>query len=433
MSAGRVIKGAAALAAIVVAALLSLPAVSPAATFDVNTPLDEDTSAGTNCSLREAITAANTDGDHNDCLGDGTGVDDGPDTIELDNGVDYLRSIMDSGADEDTNATGDLDIIDAGGGQEEDLTITAPGPAGANISGNLLENGGRVIHVVSADAILTISRVEIEQGRTLNPGPGAGIFSFGTLNISDSLVTNNVSEEDGGGIENAGGTVNATNVTITENSAWRHGGGLANVLGTSNLYNVTISDNEADNNGDATVGLGGGITNPLGTVSLRNTIVAGNTQHFTTPNTAPDCSGTIAVVANNLIGNPTGCTPTGGTGNLIGVSNPGLAFSPAENGGPTRTVALLAGSPARDTGNPATPGTGGNSCLGADQRGVARPLGAFCDIGAFEATPIPPAAGTPAAGTPTTTGTTTKKKCRKKKRKRSASAAKKKCKKKKRK
>ena len=51
---------------------------------------------------------------------------------------------------------------------------------------------------------------------------------------------------------------------------------------------------------------------------------------------------------------------------------------------PPATHALQSGSPAIDAGNPATPGSGGNACEPTDQRGVARPQGAACDIGAFE-------------------------------------------------
>jgi hypothetical protein len=54
----------------------------------------------------------------------------------------------------------------------------------------------------------------------------------------------------------------------------------------------------------------------------------------------------------------------------------------ANNGGPTDTQALLAGSPALDAGNNST-------CLATDQRGVTRPQGPACDIGAFEAF-VPP-------------------------------------------
>jgi len=44
----------------------------------------------------------------------------------------------------------------------------------------------------------------------------------------------------------------------------------------------------------------------------------------------------------------------------------------------------MAGSPAIDAGNPATPGSGGNACQATDQRGVSRPVGMRCDMGAYE-------------------------------------------------
>jgi hypothetical protein len=72
----------------------------------------------------------------------------------------------------------------------------------------------------------------------------------------------------------------------------------------------------------------------------------------------------------------------------------------ADNGGSTLTRALFVGSPAIDAGNPAAPGSGGLACEATDQRGVARPVGPRCDIGAFEGsvttTTICPAA--PSAG-----------------------------------
>src|SRR6185295_15730292 len=52
-----------------------------------------------------------------------------------------------------------------------------------------------------------------------------------------------------------------------------------------------------------------------------------------------------------------------------------------DNGGPTETIALLTGSPAIDA-------SGGRTCVATDQRGVARPQGNACDIGAFEAQSI---------------------------------------------
>ena len=56
----------------------------------------------------------------------------------------------------------------------------------------------------------------------------------------------------------------------------------------------------------------------------------------------------------------------------------------ASNGGPTQTHALLPASPAVDAGDPAAPGSGGTACAASDQQGTLRPLGAKCDIGAYE-------------------------------------------------
>src|SRR5262249_62138661 len=79
------------------------------------------------------------------------------------------------------------------------------------------------------------------------------------------------------------------------------------------------------------------------------------------------------------------CTSVGDTtSNILGV-DPKLG-SLADNGGPARTNALLATSPAIDAGDPAPPGSGGAACRGTDERGVPRPQGARCDIGAFEFT-----------------------------------------------
>jgi hypothetical protein len=69
----------------------------------------------------------------------------------------------------------------------------------------------------------------------------------------------------------------------------------------------------------------------------------------------------------------------------------------AANGGPTETVALLPGSPAIDAGDPAGCTNALEEPLAVDQRGVTRPQGARCDIGAYELVqlPAPPAGSAP--------------------------------------
>ncbi len=146
------------------------------------------------------------------------------------------------------------------------------------------------------------------------------------------------------------------------------------------LSNSTITANTAG-------GRGGGIRN-LGAANFQNTIIARNEA-----DTGPDCSssasrgGTLTSLGYNLVGAGTGC-PSSAMGDHQTV-DPADVFTPVlgplqDNGGPTDTHALLAGSPAIDAGNPAgcTDDTG--ATLTTDQRGVIRPQGTDCDIGSFE-------------------------------------------------
>ena len=140
------------------------------------------------------------------------------------------------------------------------------------------------------------------------------------------------------------------------------GGGLCNV-GTAVLSNATIAANVLS-----------GVDND-GQLVVRNTILA--------ENAGTDCSGVLTSHGFNLFRNPSGCLIAGNTsGDLVGM-DPALGLL-EDNGGPTPTHALLAGSAALDTGNPAAPG-GPAGCESTDQRGVSRPQGFRCDIGAFEA------------------------------------------------
>ncbi|MEX0726234.1 MAG: right-handed parallel beta-helix repeat-containing protein, partial [Planctomycetaceae bacterium] len=191
----------------------------------------------------------------------------------------------------------------------------------------------------------------------------------------------------GGGIFNWYGTLTVTNSTIIGNSTTNTGntgGGLSN-YGTTTITNSTISGNAATN--------GGGIYNS-GTVTVANTIISGNSA-----GTGAEFRnfGTFNADANNLFGHSgltnadafTGFTPgasditatSDGTDPtaLAGILNTSLAF----NGGPTRTHALVVGSPAINAGDN-THAFG----LTSDQRGTpfVRAFGTV-DIGAYEMQP----------------------------------------------
>src|SRR5262249_11931407 len=185
------------------------------------------------------------------------------------------------------------------------------------------------------------------------------------------------------------------------------GGAISNDSGaTVNIHHSTISLNNAQggnsgvNEGSAdkpprlvAEGTGGGIRVGSGSVTLDNTIVAGNTaangagDTTGAPTPGPDVDGTVTSNGHNLLGNTTDATGFTGTGDLTGL-NPMLAAL-ADNGGPTRTMKLLPGSPAIDAGVAA----------GAtfDQRGKPRtfddpavpkaPTSDGTGIGAFELQP----------------------------------------------
>ena len=147
--------------------------------------------------------------------------------------------------------------------------------------------------------------------------------------------------------------------------------------------------------------LGGGVSISSGSITLGNTIIAGNT----TANSSPDADGPITSLGHNLIGMIDGSSgwvasdKTGGTG---GNTNPPNPLDPrlnplGNNGGTTQTRLPLPGSPALDAGDDAICNqTGPGTVNKLDQRGVARPIGAHCDIGATEGTGglIAPVAGT---------------------------------------
>ena len=127
------------------------------------------------------------------------------------------------------------------------------------------------------------------------------------------------------------------------------------------ILNSTVNSNDAGIDG-------GGIHNFSGALTVNNTIVSNRT-----PN---DCSGVDpeeAALRHNM--DSDGTCGLAGAGDLSN-TNPKLGPLQA-NGGPTLTHALLAGSPAIDAGD-------NTACPSRDQRGYVRPVGAACDIGAYE-------------------------------------------------
>ncbi len=143
--------------------------------------------------------------------------------------------------------------------------------ANLRISGN----NTRRVFLVNAGAGLTLDSVTVMNG---NASDGSGIYNDGTVNITNSTISNNSTNSTfagGGGVfNNDGGTVNITNSTISNNSANSSdgGGGIFN-RSTLIITNSTISNNSAN----FSLGGGGGIYNDIdGTINITNSTIANN-------------------------------------------------------------------------------------------------------------------------------------------------------------
>jgi len=194
------------------------------------------------------------------------------------------------------------------------------------------------------------------------------------MTVTYSTVSGNAADHDvgqGGGIYNEAydGNLTVTNSTISGNSAsW--GGGIMVSIGPVAVINSTISGNIVFNEYNH----GGAIYSDSGLpLILQNTIVANSV--------GDNCWGTVTNNGNNL---EDGATCGWGFDNGSMSSTDPMLGPLANNGGPTKTMKLLAGSPAIDAGNASF--CSASPVSGVDQRGVNRPLGSGCDIGAFETT-----------------------------------------------
>ncbi|HEV7646305.1 MAG TPA: choice-of-anchor Q domain-containing protein [Pyrinomonadaceae bacterium] len=238
-------------AALTALIVLSFSIGVAAATFVVNTTADTlDTNlgngicedAGSNCSLRAAISEANALA--------------GPDIITLAATI-YTQSIPNDGVNE-TNLNGDLDITSA-------ITINGVSQAATIIEAatSRLSANDRVLDV-RPGGNLTLNNVTVRHGRPVSgvPPHGGGIHSSGTLSLTDVTVTDN---ETGGG-EGAGG-----------------GGGIGNEGPSITLTNTTVTGNFVNNVGGTAYGGGfSSFTTPPdvpAAITISNSTISGNFTH----------------------------------------------------------------------------------------------------------------------------------------------------------
>lgn len=282
---------------------------------------------------------------------------------------------------------------------------TRPSPSGGG--GAIYVDGG-----LNSQGRIVIRRTRMSNNVSANEGGGLFVQLYGNdrLIFDQNIIARNTSSGtqggSGGGIfilgSGAGTTANIQTSTFSSNTASGLGGGiwLGNGLNAT-LTNNTIANNQAVNP-NVNGGQGGGVAVVNNArVTINNTTIANNFASSFNGGMIGDAAVTIrnTIIANNRAGNPFGirnnCSAlmTNGGNNIefpqrtadandsscaqgTIVVNP-LFGAFVNNGGTTRTIALQPGSPAVNGGNNAT-------CAATDQRGVARPRGGVCDVGAFE-------------------------------------------------
>lgn len=390
--------------------------VAQAAIYTVTKTADtNDGVCDSDCSLREAIAAANASADN--------------DIIEFSTLFSSPQTITLSGTELVIGANGSL-------------TINGPGANLLTISGN---NASRIL-VSSANAVININNLRFTAGNgagAANSGRGGAIYNFGgTMVISNSIITGNTAAN-GGGLNNAASSSPAVNANLTlnncivsNNTSTSSGGGLQNfststvtinnslfvgntsggsvggggaqLNGGIRITNSTFANNNSPGGsgggiysngtlgavltnvtivGNTSTSAGGGINRATTNVNfyIRNSIVAGNNGAASSPDVANSTNG-IDSEGNNIIGNVG--TSTGWESSDLLNTNPML--NPlGNNGGFSNTFLPMPGSPAINNGqncvvnqsctanNPPIP-------VNTDQRGVNRPQGGTVDIGAVE-------------------------------------------------
>ena len=380
------------------AVLFILPIVAQPAQINVTTLLDEDVD-NANCSLREAIVAANTDAANKGCSA-GLGADTIRFTVQ---GIIVLTANL-------PNITRSLSIIGPGitklavdGDEqfkmfyfyfkEEDddasyllkglSLIDGSSPIGSSPAVHLLDGVTVVVEdalilgmkrtgadaggaIGGQSATLTVRRTTFFNNSTLDSIGGAiSVSSSSTLTVEDSLFVGNSTTgaaSDGGAISvGNGSSVTLRRSTFSGNVSSDDGGAIALFAA-----NASVTIESCTFTGNSAAALGGAFSLSAGTATISNTVFAGNLINpppgagTPTSNISHTGSATLTSLGHNLIGDNEGAATAFPAGNPnVNADYVGTAASPISpglgalqnNGGPTRTHQVQAASPLIDTGS----------------------------------------------------------------------------------
>lgn len=367
------------------------------------TTFEDELNQNGRCSLREAIVNANRDDQSGskDCP-----AGQGQDAVFLPAGT-YALSL--TGRHEDEGFSGDLDLnsqlaLIGEGAQRTVINASGVdrvlqiGPGGVvRIEGVTLTGGATDESTPDGGGMFVSSGARVDMvestivGNFANRGRGGGIYTLGQLALTNTTVSGNSTDPENGngssapGSSGGGGVVRQTkegegaglyngpggnlvlvNCTVSANNSKGRGGGLFNDAGgVASINHCTFADNVSQR------GFGDAFHNGFGGILLfKNTVIAN-------PAFGNDCSGSMAPTGNNL-------TLDGSCGLAVSFPNTDpLIMTLGDYGGATPTHALMPASPAVNASNDCTL-MDTFTRVETDQRGVARPQGARCDLGAFE-------------------------------------------------
>jgi hypothetical protein len=330
-----------------------------------------------NCSVRDAFALANTNSQDNELV--------------LQSGVGY--DLTDCN-ELDLHYTGGFDLTIQGNGGTIRQTCPAANDSrvlrfsgsgaftlnDATITGSTATTGGGGIEAGNDNAVLTINNSTITDNRA---SFGAGIGTAGTVTVRNSTITANTASGalGGGGVRSFNDPVTIINSTLTGNTTpGGPGGGIAVAQNGVVLVYATVVGNSSPTSANVAAG-----TATTGGLTSFGSVISG-----------PQGGGANCVADSTTsngfnFSDDASCGFTS-TGDTQDAGDPDLG-SLASNGGATQTMLPQAGSPLIDAIPAALCQADGASGITSDQRGVTRPEGPGCDIGAVEVEPTAPPDG----------------------------------------